>query len=245
LTGGRSYVDVAAGPYHVIARRSDGTVVAWGRNTEGQCVVPPLPMGVTYVQLSGGGWFGAGFSVARRSDGTVVGWGANSLGQVDMGTPPPSMSFVDLDAGVSSTVTVLGSPTTYTFLGAGCGGSMSPTMLVPIDTPRSGGILEIRLLDLPISVAFMMTGFRTTSSSLGPLPLTLAGFGMPGCTAFVSDDLVTMVTGSGGQAVFTLAIPTGAFVVGAMLHQQALVLDPGANVLGAVMSNAATGVIGH
>jgi alpha-tubulin suppressor-like RCC1 family protein len=33
-------VGVAAGGNHSLALTSDGTVVAWGRNIEGQCTVP-------------------------------------------------------------------------------------------------------------------------------------------------------------------------------------------------------------
>jgi hypothetical protein len=60
-----SYVEVAAGPAHTVARRSDGAVVAWGLNDYGQCNVPAPPAGVSYVEVAAGGWR----TVARRSDG--------------------------------------------------------------------------------------------------------------------------------------------------------------------------------
>lgn len=66
-----TFVDVVAGPSHTVARRSDGTLVAWGYNASGQCYWPPLPSGVTYVEIA----TGANHTVARRSDGTVVCWG--------------------------------------------------------------------------------------------------------------------------------------------------------------------------
>ena len=43
-----------AGRYHTVARRSDGSVVAWGDNTYGQCNVPPLPAGLAYVEIARG-----------------------------------------------------------------------------------------------------------------------------------------------------------------------------------------------
>ena len=49
-----AFVEVAAGRYHTVARRSDGTVVAWGDNWYGQCNVPALPSGLTYVEVAGG-----------------------------------------------------------------------------------------------------------------------------------------------------------------------------------------------
>jgi alpha-tubulin suppressor-like RCC1 family protein len=39
------FVQVSAGGHHTAARRSDGSVVAWGYNYYGQCIVPPLPAG--------------------------------------------------------------------------------------------------------------------------------------------------------------------------------------------------------
>ena len=59
-----------------MARRSDGSLVAWGLNTSGQCNVPSLPPGVTYVEIAAGG----SHTVARRSDGSVVAWGLNASG---------------------------------------------------------------------------------------------------------------------------------------------------------------------
>ena len=36
LPGPLNYVEVAAGGYHTVARRSNGSVVAWGRNVRGR-----------------------------------------------------------------------------------------------------------------------------------------------------------------------------------------------------------------
>ena len=92
--------------------------------------------------------------------------------------------------------------------------------------------------------AFLISGWSNTASTLGALPLDATPFGMPGCTLRTSIDAVTFLVGAGGQAVFTMAIPNLASLVGATFHQQAMVLDPGANTLGAVLSDAATAVVG-
>src|SRR5207237_7471250 len=62
---------VAAGEYHSLALKRDGTVVAWGcgANTPGQCSVPSGLSGVTAIAA------GTDQSLAVRSDGTVVACG--------------------------------------------------------------------------------------------------------------------------------------------------------------------------
>ena len=54
LPPGLTYVEVAAGTYHTVARLSDGSVVAWGSNVDGECNVPALPPGLTYVGVAAG-----------------------------------------------------------------------------------------------------------------------------------------------------------------------------------------------
>ena len=87
LTG---VVQVAAGLEHTLARTSDGTVWAWGDNTDGElgdgsttsrstpARVPGLT-GVTTI-LAGS------YSFAIKSDGSVWVWGSNGYGQLGDGT---------------------------------------------------------------------------------------------------------------------------------------------------------------
>jgi hypothetical protein len=56
---------------------SDGSLLAWGLNAEGQCNVPPLPAGVTWTGVDGGGFH----SLATRSDGSAAAWGLNLQSQ--------------------------------------------------------------------------------------------------------------------------------------------------------------------
>ncbi len=52
LPSGLGNVEVAAGDIHTVARRSDGSLVAWGWNSYGQCNVPVLLSGQSYVEVS-------------------------------------------------------------------------------------------------------------------------------------------------------------------------------------------------
>jgi alpha-tubulin suppressor-like RCC1 family protein len=81
---------IAAGPYYVLALKSDGTVWAWGDNADGSLgdgsttdrsrpVHVPGLTGITQVVA-------AGPSFAVRSDGTLFSWGLNGLGQLGNGT---------------------------------------------------------------------------------------------------------------------------------------------------------------
>jgi alpha-tubulin suppressor-like RCC1 family protein len=60
---------IAAGGYHTLALKNDGTVVAWGDNSIGQRTVPTGVTGVTAIAA------GYNYSVAVKRDGTVVAWG--------------------------------------------------------------------------------------------------------------------------------------------------------------------------
>ncbi|HRI11573.1 MAG TPA: hypothetical protein PLX89_01100 [Verrucomicrobiota bacterium] len=66
---------IAAGGYHTVALKSDGTVVAWGLNEYGQTTVPAGLSGVTAIAAGGA------HTVALKSDGRVVAWGNNDSGQ--------------------------------------------------------------------------------------------------------------------------------------------------------------------
>jgi alpha-tubulin suppressor-like RCC1 family protein len=75
---------------------SDGTVVAWGRDSDGQATVPAGLTGVTAIE--GGG----AHTVALKSDGTLVAWGGNSFGQATV--PSGLMGGTAVAAGGNYTV---------------------------------------------------------------------------------------------------------------------------------------------
>ena len=81
---------VSAGYSHTVLLCSDGRAVACGKNTDGQCNIPPLDEGVSYTQISAGHFH----TVLLRSDGSVAACGSNLHGQCNI---PP------LDEGVSYT----------------------------------------------------------------------------------------------------------------------------------------------
>ncbi|HEX2023564.1 MAG TPA: hypothetical protein VHF00_02600 [Acidimicrobiales bacterium] len=84
-------VGVAAGAFHSLAVKADGTVWAWGTNNYGQLgdgtttqrFTPVRVWGLTGVTAVAAGAY---HSVALRSDGTVWAWGWNGAGPLGDGT---------------------------------------------------------------------------------------------------------------------------------------------------------------
>ncbi|MDB6029218.1 MAG: hypothetical protein JWM68_5441 [Verrucomicrobiales bacterium] len=69
---------IAAGNFHTLALKNDGTIVAWGNNIAGQTNIPVELTGVTAI--AGGGHH----SAALKNDGTVVAWGHNNEGETNV-----------------------------------------------------------------------------------------------------------------------------------------------------------------
>jgi|GEM_PF-1611208 len=91
-TGVKALIAVGAG--HALALKSDGTVVRWGRNNEGQLNIP-AELNNNIVSVAAGGYH----SLALKSDGTVVAWGWNQYGQTTI--PIGLANIIAIEAGHS------------------------------------------------------------------------------------------------------------------------------------------------
>ena len=81
-------VAIAAGAYHSLALKSDGTVIAWGWDSGGQVTVPA---GLSGVSKIAGGY---AFSMALKTDGTLVLWGDNTDGQTTIPTSATKVTHI-------------------------------------------------------------------------------------------------------------------------------------------------------
>lgn len=84
------FFSIAAGCFHSLGLKADGSLVAWGSNPEGQCDIPSPNSG--FVAVSGS-W---ATSFGLKSDGTIRGWGRNDWGQCN--PPSPNSGFVAVSA---------------------------------------------------------------------------------------------------------------------------------------------------
>jgi len=96
---GNVFKAIAAGTFHSLALRTDGTVIGWGANEvfgqgefTGQATVPA---GLSNVVAIGAGDF---HSLALKSDGSLIAWGDNSEGSGKTNVPPGN-DFVAIAAG--------------------------------------------------------------------------------------------------------------------------------------------------
>ena len=92
---GTSWVDISTGGRNLtdsctmsLARKSDGTLWAWGNNLRGQLGLNDRVSRSSPVQIPGTSWVeafaGAGIAGARKSDNTLWVWGFNCLGQLGL-----------------------------------------------------------------------------------------------------------------------------------------------------------------
>jgi hypothetical protein len=84
------WVSVAAGGYHTIGVKSDGTLWAWGYNGEGELGLgdttqrtTPVQVGTEtkWVSVAAGGYH----TIGVKSDGTLWAWGYNGEGELGLG----------------------------------------------------------------------------------------------------------------------------------------------------------------
>jgi alpha-tubulin suppressor-like RCC1 family protein len=69
--GLQGVIAIAAGAYHSLALKQDGTIVAWGYYGSGQAIAPSAPEGSGLVAIAARGTV----NLAVGEDGTVTGWG--------------------------------------------------------------------------------------------------------------------------------------------------------------------------
>jgi alpha-tubulin suppressor-like RCC1 family protein len=141
------YTQLAAGQYHSLALRADGSLYTWGNNFYGQLgnatnvginAANPAPAQVpgTYTRLAAG----ASHSQALQATGSLYAWGDNAAGQLGAGSGAPSATptlvpgtYVQLAAGAGHGLALQASGSLWAWGGNTSGqlggGSASPAAL--------------------------------------------------------------------------------------------------------------------
>ncbi len=173
--------------------------------------------------------------------------GARRFGAFDAQEGVLYIGFGDSNTDVAYTYGSV-NPGTFGTLAPGCPGALGePTLALTHNWTRAwmGRALSVDLHNLPQSIGFLVTGWSNQRAGAFLLPVGLATFGMPGCHARVSTDLIVPVAGASNTATFTLPVPQNSALLGATLYQQGFAIDPAANVAGLTASNAVRVTIGR
>jgi alpha-tubulin suppressor-like RCC1 family protein len=114
LPAGTHVTAIAANYVYSLALTSDGSVLGWGYNQDGELgdgttaqsstpVAVDLPAGTTVTAITAGVFHG----LALTSDGSVLAWGFNPFGELGDGTTTDSSTPVAVDLPAGTTVTAI------------------------------------------------------------------------------------------------------------------------------------------
>ncbi|MFN3242211.1 MAG: hypothetical protein ACE37K_11935 [Planctomycetota bacterium] len=140
---------------------------------------------------------------------------------------------------------VTNSPT-FTTGGVGCAGSAGTPSITPTARPWIGSTFTVDVAPVPTNgIGLMLYGLSDTNSALyGPLPTSLAAFGLPGCDLQVDPVLIDAFLANGNVATWSRPLPNDPQLLGGQIYCQGAALDPGANTFGAVVANYGVMTIG-
>jgi hypothetical protein len=132
-------------------------------------------------------------------------------------------------------------PASATAFGSGCVGSAGTPSLQASSPPWLGQPATLVVSSTPPS-APVLVAFSLSNTAWGttPLPMPLAAFGMPGCSLLVGAGTLGAAASTGPSASIVVAVPPNPALAGAVIHTQALIVDPLANTAGATTSNGLT-----
>lgn len=146
--------------FHTVALKNDGTVMTWGRNSEGQLgdgttITRSSPMAVAGLSSVVAVAASRDHTVALKADGTVMTWGSNANGQLGDGTTDSSLrplavpglsGVVAIAAGTTHTVVLKADGTLMAWGNNGLGvlgdGTNASTH-TPLAVPGLSGVVAI------------------------------------------------------------------------------------------------------
>jgi arylsulfatase A-like enzyme len=133
-------------------------------------------------------------------------------------------------------------------IGSSCtGAGVTPILaVVSGSAPTVGAPFTLRVTGLvPATVGTLSAlGFSDAVWAGVPLPLDLGAIGATGCSLWIAPDVIGNLTTTATAALFPIVLPNNPAIVGAELFAQAFPLQPGANGIDLLASNAVVAVVG-
>lgn len=201
----RGVTAVAGGDTHAMALKTDGTVVVWGNDLQGQTGVPLLPTPLAdVVSIAAGG----NVCGAVKRDGTVRVWGDASLGQT---TVPSGLSDVKQLAIGTSHVVALKNDGTVVAWGVNTSGQTTvPAGLANVVAVAAGATGSVALKSDGTVVGWGSVNFRSVPASLsGVVAISAHGSGSNGGTHVLALKSDGTVVAWGNNANNQSNVPTG------------------------------------
>ena len=224
VLAGKTVVSVAAGSLHSLALCSDGTLAAWGQNSDrklgdGTTVHRSVPVAVkptgalagrTVVAIHAGG----GQSRAWCADGTLVSWGSSGYGGLGDGTSatrptPVAATTAALVAGAAY-ATGVSSPFSDHWLWLA---ALPPPPHMLVEQPVGTGLVNgASTVDFSGGLAGVATNLKFTVKNTAGGPLVISGVSFTGAAA--GDYTLTRApagaVAAGGTGSFLMCFRPGA-----------------------------------
>jgi hypothetical protein len=150
-----------------VALKSNGTVVAWGDNIEGQTTIPAGLSGVTAVAA------GAYHTVALKSDGTVAAWGDNFEGQTAI--PVGLSGVIAIAAGADHTVALKNNGTVVAWGDNFAGQTTIPAGLSGVTAIEAGATYTVALVTPGSTIPPPTVTLNTGNLAASAATLTISG----------------------------------------------------------------------
>lgn len=179
-------VAVAAGAYHSMALRNDGTVITWGEINAS--AVPANPAGVSNIVSIAAG---QSHCVALRSDGKVFAWGDNSQGQLNIS--PAASNVVAIAAGYYHTLALRADGTVVGWGRNTYGQVTIPTGLTNVAAIAAGAEQSVALLNNNTIVTW--GGSPTPPYTGGGYAAYDPGYTLTGIAAWISGNYAVRTDG--------------------------------------------------
>jgi hypothetical protein len=169
----------------------------------------------------------------------VVRFTAPLSGPLTVEVSATSLEIASVPFALASTHAFAGVAAHYEMAGAACPGAGGYPTLVVKDDPVVGAPFVLGLAfartTTPAVLAF---GANAVSINLGPI-------GAPLCSQLASMDiLLPIMTDGQGTASLTVTVPNNPALLGGAFHNQGVIADNGANLLGIVTTQRGSGTIG-